>query len=188
MSEAESINWDLIKRDFILSRTGCKKGKSLTLKQLSQKHKIPYGTLKNRASKEKWIELVNQKNKEVSVKVTAEMQNQNILNEIEVRTKNFKSATVCLDRGLEKLSRLTEEEISPQLAIKMVELGIKGRHSSAGLADNFNISNTNLNINLKPGEETFEENQERFQKQSLLAAKFIKHLDAYTKKHGAIDI
>jgi hypothetical protein len=188
MNEADSLNWDLIKRDFILSRTDNKKGKALTLKQLSQKHSIPYGTLKNKASKEKWIEFSNQKNKELSIKVTTEIQNQNILNEIEVRTKNFKSATVCLDRGLEKLSQLTEEEISPQLAVKMVELGIKSRHTSAGLADNFNISNTNLNINLKPGEEVFEENQERFQRQSLLAAKFIKHLDAYTKKHGAIDI
>jgi hypothetical protein len=188
MNEADSINWDLIKRDFILSRTSNKKGKTLTLKQLSQKYNIPYGTLKNKSSKEKWIELVNQKNKEVTIKVTTEIQNQNILSEIDVRMKNFESATVCLDRGLEKLSQLTEEEISPQLAIKMVELGIKGRHSSAGLADNFNINNTNLNINLKPGEETFEENQEKFKKQSLLAAKFIKHLDAYTKKHGAIDI
>jgi hypothetical protein len=141
MKKSKKPDWDLIKRDFVLG--------DITLKELSLKSGIPYGVLKNRSSAEKWSLHKKEKKKSVNSKICQEIQKEQVLSEVDIRMKNFTAATACLDKGLERLGQLTEDEIPPQLAIKMVELGIKGRHSSAGLPDKYQIeSEENINFGL----------------------------------------
>lgn len=171
MNEAESINWELIKRDFILGRTNAENGKSLTLKQLAQKHNIPYGTLKNKASQEKWTALVNKQSKELNLMVTQKVQKEQVMTEVEIRTRNFEAGTVCLDRGLDRLSKLDEDDITPELALKMVQAGIKSRHEAAGLPDRFEVKG------IMGTETSFEANLHQHQQFLQLAHSFQTHIE-----------
>ncbi len=171
MSETKNINWDEIKEDYIL-RNSAKTTKALLLKDLAKKYQVPYEDLQNRVLKEQWHKLMKPDNQELNTGVAPESPNKQAFTEIEVRRKNFQSATICLDKGLQKLSQIKCEEITPELAIKMVQLGLKGRHEAAGLPGKFNV-NTDLNINHDVNEDFVEENINHQKKYKQLALKFV---------------
>ena len=139
MNKTKIINWDKIKEDYSL-RDGTKTTTALTLKDLAKKHQVPYEDLQDRALKEQWHKLKKQDNQKLNAGVAPESPNKQAFTEIEVRRKNFQSATICLDKGLQKLSQIKCEEITPELAIKMVQLGLKGRHEAAGLPGKFQVA------------------------------------------------
>jgi len=175
MSETKITNWEKIKEDYIL-RNSTKNINAHILKGLAKKHQVPYEDLKNRATKGQWHKLKNQDNQELNTSMVPELSNEQALTEIEVREQNFHSATICLDKGLQKLSNMKCEEITPELAIKMVQLGLKGRHEAVGLQGSLNV-NTGPNINLNINEGSVEEKINNQNKYKQLAHRFINFLE-----------
>lgn len=175
MSVIKITNWEKIKEDYILSNSP-KNINTLILKRLANKHQVPYEDLKNRAAKGQWHKLKNQDNQELNTSMVPELSNEPALTEIEVREQNFNSATICLNKGLQKLSNMKCEEITPELAIKMAQLGLKGRHEAAGLQGSLNV-NTGPNINLNINESSVEENINHQKKYKQLADRFINLLE-----------
>ncbi len=178
------VDWDQIKREYFAAHLSLGASDEGSLKGMAKKYNISYGSLKNRSSKEGWKnELILSKNK-IHKKVSSELIENKVLTELEVRRKNYDAADLCLDKGVENLLRLTDDEFTPETVIKLIQLGMKGRSDSTGISNKFEISGK---LAVSSEEDSFLEDSQDHQKNKNLLKKLKEYLDR-PNEEGVIDV
>ena len=185
MNAKKNKIFELIKMEYTLGHTATSLN-SPTLNELAEKYKIPLENLKKLSAEEKWDELKNQNKTALTINQSHGLKADQDLENDAVRKGNFYAATVCLDRGLQKLSQLRDEEITPELALKMVQKGIKGRCDAAGLSDTVNVNTGSINLNFI-NEISVEDNINHQKQYHQLAKELNKYLDP-ENNCGAINV
>ena len=178
------VDWDQIKREYFAAHLSLGASDEGSLKGLAKKYNISYGSLKNRSSREGWkSELAHSKIK-IHQKISHEMVENKVLTELEVRRKNYDAADLCLDKGVEKLLRLADDEFTPETVIKLIQLGMKGRSDSTGISNKFEISGK---LAVSSEEDSFLEDSQDHQKNKNLLKKLKEYLDR-PNEEGVIDV
>jgi hypothetical protein len=181
------VDWDQIKREYFAAHLSFGASDEGPLKGLAKKYNISYGSLKNRSSKEGWKnELILSKNK-IHKKVSSELIENKVLTELEVRRKNYDAADLCLDKGVEKLLRLADGEFTPEIIIKLIQLGMKGRSDSTGISNKIEVSGK---LTVSPEEDNFLKDFQSHRKNKNLLQKLTKYLGGNNEKNeeGMVDI
>jgi len=178
------VDWDQIKREYFAAHLSLEAGDEGSLKNLAKKFNISYGSLKNKSSKEGWrSELALSKNK-IHKKVSSELIENKVLTELEVRKKNYEAADLCLDKGVEKLLRLADDEFTPEIIIKLIQLGMKGRSDSTGILNKIEVSGK---LTVSPEEDNFIKDFQSHRKNKNLLQKLNKYLGG-DNEEGVVDI
>ncbi len=110
------------------------KDKPFTLRELSNKWCVPYGTLRNRASDEKWNEQLQRKVVEQNTEVVSRVQAEEIATETAIRRRQAKVSRVLCDLGLQRLQSIDPLRLTTREAIELVKLGLIGERQALGLA------------------------------------------------------
>ncbi len=181
------VDWDQIKREYFAAHLSLGATDEGSLKGLAKKYNISYGSLKNRSSKEGWKnELILSKNK-IHKKLSSELIENKVLTELEVRRKNYDAADLCLDKGVEKLLRLADGEFTPEIIIKLIQLGMKGRSDSTGILNKIEVSGKLI---VSPEEDNFLKDFQSHRKNKNLLQKLTKYLGGSNEENeeGVVDI
>lgn len=179
-----SIDWDKIKRDYFYSQLNMGSCNGCSLKSLAVKYSISYGSLKNRSSKEGWNKELALSKKKIHIKVSKEIVEKKVITEREVREKNYEAADLCLDKGVKNILNLADGDVSAEIAIKLIQLGMKGRLDSTGISSKFEVSGK---LTVGPEEESFVKDFQDHQKNKALLRKLKKYLGEQNEE-GIIDL
>ena len=136
----EKVDWAKVKSDYITENIKQGKDKSFTLKDLSIRWNIPYKTIRNRSSKEGWNEQLQQKLQEQHAAVVNKVSEVEVLNEVEIRTRQTAITRVVLDKALRRLEMVPAEDLTKREAIELLKLGLTEERKAAGLADKFEMT------------------------------------------------
>ena len=134
MGHSPTTPWESIKADYFAQNLRRDKTRELTLQELSVKWCVPYGTLRNKASKENWGQRLHEKIKEQNARAIAEVQAEEVFTEAETRRRQAKVARLMRDLGLRRLRSVDPDDLSIKDAIELVKLGLVGERQALGFA------------------------------------------------------
>lgn len=137
---AKHIDWEKLRADYLAENIKQGKDKPFTLKQLAVRWHIPYKTVRNRSSQEGWTEQLHLKLQEQHVAVVNKVSEAEVLNEVEIRTRQAAISRVVLDKALRRLEMVPAEELTKREAIELLKLGLTEERKAAGLADRFEMT------------------------------------------------
>jgi len=178
------VDWDKIKRKYFSAHLSSAASDEGSLKNLAKENNISYGSLKNKSSQEGWKSELDRSKKKIHQKVSNEMVENKVLTELEVRKKNYAVADLCLDKGMENLLKLEDDEFTPEIIIKLIQLGIKGRADSAGISNKFEVSGK---LAVSPEEDSFLKDFQDHHENKKLLKKLNEYLGGQNEG-GVIDV
>jgi hypothetical protein len=121
-----------IKEDFT-SMINAEKITPLIIKELAKKYQICPENLKLRVEKENWCNVIIFNEQEMKDSLDNNIKNEYDIEDIDIQLRNFIIATLCLDKGLDRLCKIPNEEITFDQSLKLIKMGIKLRLDSAGV-------------------------------------------------------
>lgn len=136
----QTIDWEKVKTDYIRENLRPDKEESFSLKQLSVRWKIAYKTIRNMASKEKWNQHLQDKIAEQNSKVIEKIQDNEIINEVEIRLRQASIARKLQEKAIRRLESVSPEKLSIKEAIELVKLGMVEERKALGLPDKHEIT------------------------------------------------
>lgn len=134
MGLSPTTPWESIKADYFVQNLRQDKKKQFTLRELSVKWCVPYGTLRNRASDERWNEQLQEKVMEQNTEVVRQVQAEEVATETAIRRRQAKVSRVLSDLGLRRLQSIDPDRLTTREAIELVKLGLIGERQALGLA------------------------------------------------------
>jgi hypothetical protein len=140
---AKNIDWEKLKVDYIAENIKQGKDKPFTLKELSVRWHVSYKSIRNRSSKEGWNEHLSLKLQEQHTAVVAKISEAEVLNEVEIRTRQAGITRIVIDKAIRRLEMVPAEDLTKREAIELLKLGLTEERKAAGLADKFEMTAKN---------------------------------------------
>jgi hypothetical protein len=135
---AEPIDWDLLRMEFFKFNLQPERVSPYTLKDLSEKYGVDYGTIRNQAATEKWRDelkmMIDERREEMKRMI---LDNSQIEGEIEVRLRQAHVSRLCISKALLALEKLNPDKMKPMEIIMLMDLGLKQERASLGLSETF---------------------------------------------------
>jgi len=160
-------------------------------------HNINYGTLKNRASRDKWNEEASIRLKRQEDMVSTKLVERSTLAidgvrdklafvEAEVRNRHVQIARNLQVKAYTRIKEIPSGSLSMRDALDLLRLGLSEERKGLGLPDEYVVSHHNHNLVVSQAQEVFERNLAMNEAVQSAVAKAIHIIDgAFTKVPNA---
>jgi len=126
------FDWGAIKTDWI-AKNLVQGGKPFSLKQVAKKWGASYGTVKNRAHKDKWRGDLTKAMEDRDKRSIQEVKDQSVWSVSEVRWRQARMARMAMAKAMEALNRIKVEDLTQKNAIRLLELGLEQERRALGI-------------------------------------------------------
>lgn len=140
LAMSKCIDWEKLKADYLAENIKQGKDKPFTLKDLSVRWHVSYKSIRNRSSKEGWNDQLNLQLQAQHAAVVSKVSEVEVLNEVEIRTRQTAITRVVLDKAIRRLEMVPAEELTKREAIELLKLGLTEERKAAGLTDKFEMT------------------------------------------------
>lgn len=138
MANRGTIDWQAIKMDYLLK--SIRINKSFSMKKLADEWNIPHGSLRNRASMERWSVQLKDKLDEQRGDVVSQVQTLSGYKEVEVRMRQTDLSRIMMEKAGQRIKRIKPDELTIKEAIEMARLGMEQERKALGMPDKFEVS------------------------------------------------
>lgn len=132
-----TIDWPSVRLDFINENLNAGRVDFYTLKQLATKHKLKYGTVRNKAAAQGWAVDLAQMLEDMKTSADATVLNVQLETEVEVRVRQATFARQAQNKAMAKLNAVPSDKLTVQEAIMLWRWGMQEERAALGLEDNF---------------------------------------------------
>lgn len=132
-------DWDAVKKLWFAKNLEVDREEPYSHAQLAQDTGVPYGSIRNRASKEGWTDELKRRKAERTEKALDEIKSNESLNEIKLRRRQMSVGRYITAKGIQRLQQLAEAELTPSEAIKLVVEGTRIEREAAGLRSGVDV-------------------------------------------------
>lgn len=139
-----AARWRQIRDDYIDTNLEPERDTPFTLKALSEKWGVKYGTMRNRAGNESWNAKLDELREERTDLARTVTNNYVAYEEAEVRGRQARIARVALAKAAEKLDKLKPGEMTVREAIELARMGFEQERKALGMSDKVDVSLQNL--------------------------------------------
>ena len=115
-----------------------------SLNELSKEYKITLEGLEIRSAEEKWAEVKQKNLQKLQIHLSQSLEKGQKHEEGKSLNKNSPSVKAVHKRGLARLEKLRDEEITPEMALKMTQIQHKADRDSSDSSGNSNSISENL--------------------------------------------
>jgi len=175
------VDWQLVQEDFILRNLpGVERGRPGTLKDVARSWAIPYKTIRNRASAEKWREHLHRRAAEHSAEVVSRIRTSEVIDEVAVRMRHAEIARRALNKALQRLETLDPSKLSARETADLIRLGLSEERKALGLPDYYELRDERRDFG---GLESLEARREQQRRLQSLGTMLLEYLDS-SPDHG----
>lgn len=159
------LDWEDIREEFI-EQNLIERDTRFTLKQVAAYYGVNYGTLRNRASNEKWADELEQRRASQQRLITEKLREaRGVFNEIELRVRQARFAQSMQQKAMLKLTALQPKDFTVKDAIDMMRLALVEERKAVGLPDKYEFTGSTgsgqRDMNLHVLDELIEELEKR---------------------------
>lgn len=118
-------DWEQIRDEYVAGSD------EVTLESVAKKHDVSFMTTRLRSMREKWAEQRKQFRNMAQTKTLEKAST----TEAEIRVRQMGISKYLSTRAINRFQSIPEEEITPQIALRMAVDGMKSERDAAGIAD-----------------------------------------------------
>ncbi len=156
---AKVFEWSMIREWWINRNLLAIDNQAVTLTDVAEHFEISYNSVRNRCKTEGWKKLLEERMKwrdeavtqqlmDQSKKAIEQVSEQDINDEVKVRTRHTKLARLAQKKALDKLNSIDAKDLSVRDAIALMKLGIDEERKALGFADKYEIEHKGeINLN-----------------------------------------
>jgi hypothetical protein len=133
----KGISWDQLRLEFFVKNLNPQGKKLLTLHALAKTHGLNYGSLRNVACKGKWTVELRRLLKEKQELADQFIQNLQVEQEVEVRTRQAQFARMAQNKAILKLSMIDPKNLTVKEATELLKLGLQEERRALGLEEDY---------------------------------------------------
>lgn len=179
-ANGQKYDWLKVKEDFILENLRGDGAKIFTLEQCAKKWELSPGTVRNVAAKQKWVDELRKRMIEVRERVTLKVEENIVVDEVEIRTRQIAAGRMLQRKALERLATLNPDYLSAYAASRVYELGSHTEREAAGLSKNFTMVPGNTDEGGK--HISVVEHMQRQQRLRQRAGKFLEFIEGESRR------
>ena len=138
------LNWTAIYLFWLTENLKRDRITPYTLEDVAKKFGAAYKTVRTHAGKEKWHQKLHDKIIKQNQKIITAVQEQEVLSEAQIRSRQAQISRQLLDMGMKKLNTAPIEELTARQAIELVRLGLSEERKALGLPDKYEVTNLNV--------------------------------------------
>ena len=168
------VDWNLVREDYFARNLRGQGTVRSTLKELADAWAIPYKTVRNRASGEKWSEQFRDRAIQHATAVATRLQREDVVDETVVRLRHAKTARLAIDTALARLASVDPEELTVREMVELLRLGLTEERRALGLPEQFEISGAAARSATVV---TVEERKDRHRKLATLGTSLLTYIE-----------
>lgn len=137
---AINIDWFAVREDYIAENLIL--GKRYTLSELAKRWSLTYATVKNKASKEGWSDLLAEAKREKAKGALDRLKADATIVESDIRVRQAAYAQVASEKAIQALRRIDIDQLKIRDIIDLLKLGLVEERRALGFADAYQFINT----------------------------------------------
>jgi hypothetical protein len=178
----KKYNWELLFHVWLKKNLEGDPAKPYSLIDLGKEYDVPYKTIRNRASTDKWQDKLDKVRAQIEQNIVATIQDSKVNAESEVRKRQAHIARTLLDKALARLELTKPEDLTHRQAIEIIKFALPEERKALGMAEKYEL--TSINENFGGEYLSVEERKLRIKQADTLANQLFEYLNSHT---SAID-
>lgn len=174
------VDWNLVREDYFARNLRSGRTARSTLKEVAVTWGVPYKTVRNRASSEKWSEQLRDRTVQHATAVATRLHREDVVDETVVRLRHAKTARLAVDKAFARLATIDPDELTVREVVELLRLGLVEERKALGLPEQFEMSGT---ATREATVVSVEERKDRYRRLATLGASLL----TYIQQHGPAD-